>query len=261
MENKITLLVIDSDKKYTTEITDYAKNKREFLDVEYAQNGLDGLELTKIIKPSAVVIDFFVPQLDAIAYLRHINNIYSEKDRPLVLIYSSVTSSQMQSIALSYKANYFMTKPQPPSEICNTIIDLLSSENSSRSKTVPREADNIDVSISRFIHCMGIPAHLNGYNYIREALKLAMDDINVLNPITRKLYPIIAQKFNKTPYCVERAIRHAIKVSWTRGNKKVIYDIFGYNSDSNYLCCPTNSEYIAMLADDLRLRLKHNIAI
>ena len=177
------------------------------------------------------------------------------------MIYSSVTSSQMQSIALSYKANYFMTKPQPPSEICNTIIDLLSSENSSRSKTVPREADNIDVSISRFIHCMGIPAHLNGYNYIREALKLAMDDINVLNPITRKLYPIIAQKFNKTPYCVERAIRHAIKVSWTRGNKKVIYDIFGYNSDSNYLCCPTNSEYIAMLADDLRLRLKHNIAI
>ncbi len=259
MDEKITLLVIDQDISYAKSIVNFAKSHSAFFDAAYATTGTDGIDMMEDIKPTAAIINFLLPGLDAIGILRQLKRI-NETIKPFIVIAATAMTSAMISTATEYGADYFMIKPQPPSEICNTIVDLLSS--TPNVPVTPTNAeDNFDIRLSKFLHYLGIPAHLNGYSYIRSALKLAIDDISVISPITQKLYPQLACEYGKSPECVERSMRHAIKVSWERGNKKVLHDIFGVAPDNPYYSYPTNSEYIAMLADDLRLRLKHNIAI
>lgn len=259
MDNGITVLVIDSDINYAKELTSYIKGRDEFLDAVYVTDGNDGYKMMRIIKPDVVMIDFLVSGLDAVGFLRLLHKEPME-NKPLIIIDSVAMLSSMLNAASEHGADYFMVKPQPYSEVCNTIVDLLNSESVREAPVIEKE-ESLDVKITRFLHYMGVPAHLNGYTYIRTSLKEAIEDLSSVIPITRKLYPALARKYNKTPECIERSIRHAIKVSWERGNKKIIHDIFGYSADTTYLGCPTNSEYIAMVADDLRLRIKHDIAI
>ncbi len=258
MDNGITVLVIDSDTNYAKGLTGYIKGRDEFLDAVYATDGNDGYRMMRVIKPDVVMIDFLVSGLDAVGFLRLLHNEPMER-KPLVIVDSVAMLSSMLNAASEYGADYFMAKPQPYSEVCNTIIDLLGAETVK--EVSEKEEESLEVKITRFLHYMGVPAHLNGYTYIRSSLKRAIDDLGSVIPITRKLYPALAEEYHKSPECIERSIRHAIKVSWERGNKKVIHDIFGYSADTTYLGCPTNSEYIAMVADDLRLRIKHHIAI
>lgn len=259
MNTDITVLVIDSNKNYAKELTSYMKRRDEFLDAVYVTDGNDGYKMMKIMKPDVVMIDFLVSGLDAVGFLRLLRKEPME-NRPLIIVGSVTMLSSMLNAASEYGADYFMAKPQPYAEVCNTIIDLLSPK-SVKEVSLREEEENLDIKITRFLHYMGVPAHLNGYTYIRTSLKEAIEDLGSVIPITRKLYPALAKKYNKSPECIERSIRHAIKVSWERGNKKIIHDIFGYSADTTYLGCPTNSEYIAMVADDLRLRIKHDIAI
>ncbi len=259
MNDKITLLVIDSDENYAKGIVGYAKSHPQFLDAEYATTGISGFNKIELIKPTVVIINFLLPELDAMGILRQLKK--SDPDtRPFVIITSQALTPAMISTAVEYGTDYFIVKPQPYTEICNTVVDLLHS-----TPCTPHAPDNyesdIDVKITSFLHSMGVPAHLNGYSYIRSSLKLAIGDISMLSPITQKLYPCLAHEYNKTPQSIERSIRHAIKVSWDRGNKKIIHDIFGITPGGAYQSYPTNSEYIAMAADDLRLRIKHNVAI
>lgn len=259
MSKKITLLIIDHDEEYASGLSAFSKSHPAFLESDYIRHGDDIFEKIHLIRPNVIITDFLMPGLDIIALLRRLKESYGNQ-KPLVIINSLIITAGMMQSASAHGADYFMVKPQPYSEICNTIRDL----TESWTVQIPlhtSEEGTIDMKISQFLHCMGIPAHLNGYKYIRSSLKLAIDDISNLDPITRKLYPMVAEKYHKSPQCIERSIRHAIKVSWDRGNKKVINDIFGISPDNLYQGYPTNSEYIAMLADDLRLRLKHNIAI
>lgn len=259
MGKRITVLVIDSDVHYAKELTAYIKGREEFLDAEYSTNGTDGYQLMRAVRPDVVIIDFLVSGLDAVGFLRLLQNEYMPL-KPIVIVNSVAMLSSMLSAAREHGADYFMTKPQPYSEVCNTIIDLVS-VGATEEHTKEAPDDSLEVKITRFLHYMGVPAHLNGYMYIRSSLKRAIADLGSVIPITRKLYPDLAEEYHKSPECIERSIRHAIKVSWERGNKKIIHDIFGYSADTTYLGCPTNSEYIAMVADDLRLRIKHDIAI
>lgn len=260
MTENLTMLVIDSDKEYAQALSHYAKHSNLFLDADYAVNGKEALELTALIKPNVIVMDFLIPGLDAISFLRMLKN-KSEYKNTLIIINSYTMTAAMLTTASEYGADYFTIKPQTPSELCRTISDLISSPTDTSTPLPASEEDGIDLKITRLLHYMGVPAHLNGYAYIRSSIKLAIGDITAINPITRNLYPLLAKKYNKTPGSIERSIRHAIKVSWERGNKKIIHDIFGYSPDSQYFACPTNSEYIAMTADDLKMRIKHNIAI
>lgn len=259
MRKEITVLVVDSDVRYAKELTAYMKERAEILDAVYSTNGNDGYRLTRAMNPDVVIIDFLVSGLDAVGFLRLLQK-EPMPSKPVVIVNSSAMLSSMLCAASEYGADYFMTKPQPYSEICNTVIDLVNA--GTRREFVKEENDDsLDIKITRFLHYMGVPAHLNGYKYIRSSLKRAVADLSSVIPITRKLYPDLAAEYNKTPECIERSIRHAIKVSWERGNKKIIHDIFGYSADNTYFGCPTNSEYIAMVADDLRLRIKHDISI
>ncbi len=259
MDKKITLLIIDKDEDYAKNLCTVAKNHPAFFDAVYVSVGVNVYSTLEIFKPDFIITDFLMPGFDVMQFLRFLKTDYG-KPKPFVIINSLTVTQSMIKSAGNHGADYFMIKPQPYYEICNTISELAGENLISTTKPDAND-DSVDVKITHFLHCMGVPAHLNGYNYIRSSLKFAINDISTLDPITRKLYPMVAQKYNKSPQCIERSIRHAIKVSWTRGNKKVIYDIFGISPDSNRHGYPTNSEYIAMLADDLRIRLKHNIAI
>ena len=251
------MLIIDTDNSYSSELCRCAKSHPAFVDAQFSSNGREGFELMQIIKPDVVIIDFLTPVLDAMGFLRLVKKSNIEK-KPFIVINSYTIPQTMLKAATESGADYFMVKPQAPEEVLSTVIDLLGASIADTYAT-PDDIDELDITITRFLHCMGVPAHLNGYRYIRSSLKLAIENIGALMPITRNLYPSLAKEYNKTPYCIERAIRHAIKVSWERGNKKVISDVFGYSPDSPYSVCPTNSEYIAMAADDLKIRLKHNI--
>lgn len=259
MDKRITALVIDSDVNYSRELTAYIKSRDEFLDAEYATNGNTGYQMMRAIKPDVIIMDFLVAGLDAIGFLRMLKG-ETQVPRPAVIINSVAMLSSMVNTATEYGADYIMAKPQPCSEVCNTVIDLMEGGAVHSTPDVCTD-ESTEVRISRFLHYMGVPAHLNGYKYIRSALKQGVDDLGSIIPITRKLYPALAKEYNKSPECIERAIRHAIKVSWERGNKKIIHDIFGYSADTSYYGCPTNSEYIAMIADDLRMRMKYDMDI
>lgn len=259
MDKNITLIVIDSDEKYADNLCKCAKEHDGFLDAQYALNGREGFELVRLIRPDVVIIDFLMPVLDAMGFLRLMKNEYKDK-KPFIIINSLTIPRAMLATAAENGADYFMIKPQPMEEVCDTIVTVMGKEDVQKRIFDESESD-LEIKITRFMHCMGIPAHLNGYKYIRSSLKLALENFGTIMPITKNLYPQLAKEYNKTPYCIERAIRHAIKVSWDRGNKKIINDIFGYSPDTPYMGCPTNSEYIAMAADDLKMRIKHNISI
>ena len=148
---------------------------------------------------------------------------------------------------------YFTVKPQSPGNICDTAPDPAGGAGS-----IDEKSPELEKSISAYLRGLGMPAHLNGYRYMRSALMLAVDDPAVISPITKNLYPAIASMFSTSNSCVERALRHAIAVSWRRGSSKLLSDIFGYCCDDTPYR-PTNAEFIAMTADDFRMKYKYDM--
>lgn len=258
MNNKISLLIVDDDKNYVKELTEYARTRNDFLDVSYAQNGKEALELVKMLQPDVIITDVFMPVLDGIGFLKQLSHI-PLKTRPRIIISSVSPLTPMLERASKYGVDYFMMKPQPYSEICDTVCDLFSDVSIKTAEEIV-STKNTEEIISVYMKQLGFSAHLIGFNYMRESLMLAVNDMNVLSPITRNLYPVIAKNNNTSSGCVERALRHAIGFAWPRGNKKLLNDIFGYSPDDVGHDRPTNSEFIAMLADDLQLRLRYDMA-
>ncbi|MBQ3425955.1 MAG: sporulation transcription factor Spo0A [Clostridia bacterium] len=249
---KYTLLVIDPDKNYASSLSQYAKKSGLFYEASYSLNGEEGYNLISIIKPDVIILDALIPVLDGIGILRRLYNEGTEK-RPLIIINTSSSLPGLLSAASKYGADYFMIKPQTYENICITACDLLKGIKNSIS--VPEKKTDIEGNITVFLKSLGMPAHLDGYKYMRSALLFTLNDPDMISPITKRLYPALAEKYNTTKSCIERAIRHAIEVSWRRGNKKIISDIFGYDRD-NLISRPTNAEYIAMTTDEIRMILR-----
>lgn len=254
MNKKISLLIIDSDEMYAKEFVETAMGHIDYEYAEYVTDGAEGYERMKLIRPDVVVIDFLVAGMDAIGFLRKLNGDSNIK-RPRVMISSQAMVGNMVQLAATLGVEYFIKKPLTPPVACETVAYAMDTPAPERKAA---EIDDIDEKITQFIHCMGVPAHLDGHMYIRSALKIAIEDISIISPITKRLYPDLAKMYKKSPSSIERSIRHAISVSWSRGNQKLIREVFGYSAES-CVGCPTNSEYIAMIADDLRLRIKHDM--
>ncbi|MFI3249773.1 MAG: sporulation transcription factor Spo0A, partial [Eubacteriales bacterium] len=173
---------------------------------------------------------------------------------PQILIYSSFVRGAMADLAASRGANYYMTKPAQPSGVCERVRQLLGvSTTSNRMRTV--RPVSLESAVTGIIHEIGVPAHIKGYQYLREAIMVAVQDMEVINAVTKVLYPEVAKRYHTTASRVERAIRHAIEVAWDRGDLETLQKYFGYTV-SNVKGKPTNSEFIAMIADRLRLQLK-----
>ena len=253
MNKKYIMMIIDPDKKYSSELADHAKKSGFFFEASYALNGEDGYRSVFLLKPDIIILEALIPVLDGICLLKKINSEYIEK-KPIIIMNTYTRIPGMITAATRYGVDYFMIKPQSYENICTIAHELL---NGMTTAAQPQKEKNINVEneISCFLKSLGIPAHLDGYKYIRSALLYTINDPSIISPITKKLYPALAEKYNTTKNCIERAMRHAIEVSWQRGNKKLLSDIFGYCRD-NIISRPTNAEYIAMTADDMRIRLK-----
>lgn len=267
-KQSITVFLADDNKDFCDIVS---KSFALHDDIEIIGIAYDGLEAyQKIIelKPDVAIIDGIMPQLDGIGVLEKLK---TESDFfPICIMLSAMTSDKMIQRAMDLGAEYYVVKPFDMEIMAKRIRQLkqsvhttisagnIFSKSSMASITPIRPAvapANLESKVTNILHEVGVPAHIRGYHYMREAILMAIDDMDVLNYITKELYPSIAKKCSTTPSRVERAIRHAIEVAWSRGKVDAIDNLFGYTVNTNK-GKPTNSEFIALIADRLRLELK-----
>ena len=250
MERKFKVLVGESDEFGKECVKELVK-----AGFEASVCAKDGNKIISVLESQhydAVLMDAFMPNADAIDVLDHISENPGEK--PLVLILSSVDNPRFEEQLMNEGADYYLLKPVSAQSVSRKIERLSMWKSTHSSKESVMDYD-IDVVISGIMRQIGVPAHIKGYQYLRSAIKLSVSDTEMLSSVTKLLYPTVAKMYNTTPSRVERAIRHAIEVAWDRGDVDVLSSYFGYTIQSQR-GKPTNSEFIAMIADKLRLTMK-----
>lgn len=261
--NKTKILVADDNRDFANLLTRYINTQQDMEVVETVYDGKEALEtLKKEEKPDVLLLDVIMPEMDGLSVLEEMLNM---EDKPIIIMITAIGQEKITQKALSLGALYYVVKPFDMSVLVNRIRDLVSeSDNSIYMKETKQsyitintqdKDTTVEARVTNIIHDIGVPAHIKGYQYLREAIIMAMNDDEVINAVTKCLYPALAIKFKTTPSRIERAIRHAIEVAWNRGQLEVHNSIFGYTVNSNK-GKPTNSEFIAMVADKLRLELK-----
>ena len=269
MKEKVTILIADDNQEFARTLANYIQEQEDMEVIGLAKDGEEAIDMITNIAPDVVLLDVIMPHLDGIGVLEKINMIKSEK-KPTCIMLSAVGQDNITQRAISLGAEYYVVKPFDiellikrirqlkdfkPSQNSNNFISREIKNQYIELNNSSDEEKNLEALVTNIIHGVGVPAHIKGYQYLREAIIMVVKDIDVINQITKSLYPQIAFKFNTTPSRVERAIRHAIEVAWGRGDQKTVENIFGYTI-SAAKGKPTNSEFIAMIADKLRLELK-----
>ena len=269
MNDKITVLIADDNEEFSKTLATYLTNQQDMEIIGIAKDGTEALDIIKEKSPDVAILDVIMPHLDGIGVLEKLNSSNSLSKKPICIMLSAVGQDKITGKALALGAEYYVVKPfdielliQRIREIKNFKPNGSNSFIINETKRTPyidvnstKTEDQLEALVTNVIHGVGVPAHIKGYQYLREAIMLVVNDIDVINQITKTLYPEIAQKFGTTPSRVERAIRHAIEVAWGRGEIDLMQNIFGYTV-SSAKGKPTNSEFIAMIADKLRLELK-----
>lgn len=259
-ENK-KVLISDESKDFNENCKSvFGKYNMEVMIVP--KDGVQVVEMIKRYHPDIVIMDVFMPYLDAIAVMNHINSV-EIASKPQFLVMSSSDSHRLEKEILNLGAAYYFLKPFDINILIERVVNLANSNISSpysknhRSNVLSNsmlEAD-LETMVTEIIHQIGIPAHIKGYHYLRESIMLSVQNNELMNSVTKQLYPTVAKNHFTTPSRVERAIRHAIEVAWDRGDIEVLNSYFGYTIH-NGRGKPTNSEFIAMIADKLRLQIK-----
>lgn len=215
------------------------------------------LESIKRERPDVVLADVFMPNLDILGVLGVLKDM-NIKDKPLVMAMSSFDNQRLEKETLEAGAGYYFLKPFDINTIAERIIQLSGWKNDKAPLVVKNNVvtdPQLELMVTDIIHQIGVPAHIKGYHYLREAIILSVKNSEIVNSVTKLLYPTVAKKHSTTASRVERAIRHAIEVAWDRGDIDVLNSYFGYTIQ-NDRGKPTNSEFIAMISDKLRLQLK-----
>lgn len=258
---KTKVVIADDNREFSDILTRFISSHDEFQVVGVAKDGIEALEVINREKPDVLILDIIMPHLDGLEVLERLNNT-SDGNFPKVIVLSAVGQDKITQRAIELGAHYYVVKPfdfqvfikrlRQISGMEINIVNVKESINAFTSSKPMASEKNLESQITRIIHEIGIPAHIKGYLYLREAISMVIEDMDFLGAITKELYPSIALKFNTTPSRVERAIRHAIEVAWTRGKIDTINKLFGYTINNNK-GKPTNSEFIALIADKLRL--------
>lgn len=256
MENKLKLVLSDDGAEFSINCANVLKSYGITVTL-CEKDGQKLLHYIKTQKPDIVVADVFMSNLDILGVLAALKDL-PKKEKPMVFVMSSVDNPKLEKEALSAGAAYYFIKPFDLTVMAERIIQL----SGWRNETTPLIYNNTAVSdtdlefmVTEIIHQIGVPAHIKGYNYLRESIILAIKDEEIINSVTKTLYPTVAKDHSTTSSRVERAIRHAIEVAWDRGDVNVLNSYFGYTIHNNR-GKPTNSEFIAMISDKIRLRLK-----
>ena len=273
MNGKITILIADDNADFVTTLVGHLSKETDMEVIGIAKDGKEAYNKVLDMKPDILLLDVIMPYLDGLGVLEKINASKPEKF-PTCIMLSAVGQTKITQKAISLGAEYYVVKPFDIEVLINRIRDIKNYKPTPTSKADNfysareqkikyieiDEADknnqeNLEALVTNVIHEIGVPAHIKGYQYLREAIMMVIQDIDIINQITKQLYPDIAEKYRTTPSRVERAIRHAIEVAWARGKNDAVESIFGYTV-SAAKGKPTNSEFIAMIADKLRLELK-----
>ena len=245
------VLLADCNEEYCRQLNAVIEGSEGFQTAAMTDNGQRAVELIKELKPDIVVMEMILPKTDGIGILRAINEM---NDKPVAVIVSNFKNEYIVSQAAELGARFYLVKPCSPETVMEKLIAIRDMKKNA--KTVSNNV-NIETMVTEIIHEIGVPAHIKGYQYLREAIMIAVEDREVINAVTKILYPQVAKTFSTTPSRVERAIRHAIEVAWDRGDLETLQRFFGYTV-SNTKGKPTNSEFIALIADKLQLQLKKN---
>ncbi len=246
---KIKVLMVDDNKNLVGMVKEYFKN-HEIISIDYeAYDGLEGIELIDKEKDhyDAIILDLIMPKKDGLYVLEEMKQRGINKK---VIVATSYNASEVIREVSEYGVNYFILKPFELPDLEKRILDI--NKKKEDSKNIDFYYNNLQVSITKMLHELGIPSHIKGYQYIREGIGIIFERPETIGGITKELYPELASKFDTTVSRVERAIRHAIEVSWNRGNWTLMEEIFGHSVDIDK-AKPTNSEFIVTIADKLRL--------
>ncbi len=250
LKNKIKVLLADDNRSFCEQLQTFFAGQEQIELCAVTYNGEQALEKILELKPDCVLIDLVMPRIDGIGVLEAL----VEKQTgtlPKIVVMSGFGQDEMVQRAMDLGAKAFMMKPLDFQVLANRIVTLCGKGGRDIRAFAPA-VRNLDVEVTRVIQQMGVPAHVKGYQYLRDAIILVVNEMNLLGAVTKELYPLIAEKYDTTASRVERAIRHAIELAWDRGNVEMMNRFFGYTVNMER-GKPTNSEFIAMVADRLRI--------
>jgi len=248
--DKIRVLMIDDNVSLTEMVCEYFKDNNRIDIYKCCYNGEEGL--TNIIsdegKYDLILLDLIMPNKDGIYVLEELSKQNIHKN---IIVETSYNAPDVIRKVSEFGVNYYILKPFELSDLENRILDVMKQNNS---KSINLYNHNLELSVTKILHELGMPSHIKGYQYIREGIMMIYNNPDIIGGITKELYPDVATKYDTTVSRVERAIRHAIEVSWNRGNWDLMEEVFGHSIDIDK-AKPTNSEFIVTVADKLRLEL------
>ncbi len=255
MKNRFKILIAEDAAEFQTDSSDIFAEKG--FEARFCEkDGSKVVESIHSFAPDIVLMDMFMSSIDGVGVMRSIKKI-EDGNIPVFVIISSFDSSMLEREALSAGAAYYVIKPFRPSDLLERISELMRccAEEQPRKGDVYSLDRELEITITDILHQIGVPAHIKGYHYLRDSIIMSVKHPEIINAVTKELYPSVAKKYETTSSRVERAIRHAIEVAWDRGDVDVLNSYFGYTIH-NSRGKPTNSEFIAMISDRLRLRKK-----
>ncbi|MEA4824182.1 MAG: sporulation transcription factor Spo0A [Clostridiaceae bacterium] len=262
LQSHIRVLLVDCNQDFRTKLAERLKREPRIDVVGAVADGNEAIQKTAELSPDIVVMDIMVPPLDGLYAIREILALQLVKV-PSFYVLSQFMSQETLSYAVGLGISYFMIKPFDMEALVQRILQHgqvaggITDTRKTTARPLPPELD-MEIRVTNVIHEIGVPAHIKGYQYLRDSIIMTINDMDVINAITKVLYPTIAKHYNTTSSRVERAIRHAIEVAWDRGDIEILQSYFGYTV-SNVKGKPTNSEFVSMIADRIRLQIKSEV--
>lgn len=258
---KIKVLVVDDNRRIVSILKDAIEKENDMELVGTAADGEDALMQIRRTKPDVVLLDLIMPKIDGLEVMGRIQHP-DFPHQPEIIVVSAVSQESVTEQAFALGAAYYILKPFDTRVVMSRIksVSITGEQEGKVINTVfenhyRRQSNSLESDVTQMIHEIGVPAHIKGYQYLRDAIIMSVNDVEILGSITKRLYPSIAKKHKTTSSRVERAIRHAIETAWSRGKMDTIEELFGYTV-SDRKGKPTNSEFIALIADKIRLEYK-----
>ena len=258
----LNVAIADDNERILELLDEIISTDNELTVVGKANNGEDMCHIIKNKEPDVVLLDLIMPKMDGISVMEKINADTTIKKRPDFIVVTAVGQERITEDAFRKGANYYIMKPFNHTILLDRIKSIrkkpavFEKKNEESIQEVSSRRENLESRVTNMLHEIGIPAHIKGYHYLRDAIMMAVNDMDVLNAITKILYPTVAKKYRTTSSRVERAIRHAIEVAWSRGKLDTLDELFGYTVSTGK-GKPTNSEFIALIADTIQLEYRH----
>lgn len=262
---KLKVAIADDNERMLRLLGDIIESDEELNVIGTARDGEEAYNVIKTKEPDVVLLDIVMPKLDGLGVLDRVNRDVTIKKHPTFIMISAIGQEKITEDAFNLGADYYIMKPFDNDMVLSRIKHIRGTAQgrsaeirkvNAYEKAEDAGERNLEADVTEIIHEIGVPAHIKGYQYLRDAIIMSVNDMDMLNSITKVLYPTIAKKYQTTSSRVERAIRHAIEVAWSRGKMDTIDELFGYTVSTGK-GKPTNSEFIALIADKIRLEYKN----